>query len=39
MIGNVLKYIRICNDTSTKEVSEMIETTVSYVCDVEKNYR
>ena len=37
MIGKVLKYIRICNDISTKKVSEMIGTTVSYVSDVENN--
>jgi len=37
MIGNVLKYIRICNDLSTKEVSSMMEISVSYVSDVENN--
>lgn len=37
MIGNVLKYIRICNDLSTKEVSSMMEIPVSYVSDVENN--
>jgi transcriptional regulator with XRE-family HTH domain len=37
MIGNVLKYIRICNDFSTKEISLMIGTSISYVSDVENN--
>ncbi len=37
MIGNILKYIRICNDFSTKEVAEMIETSVAYISDVERN--
>lgn len=37
MIGNVLKYIRICNDFSTKEVSLMIGISTSYISDVEHN--
>ena len=37
MIGNILKYIRICNDFSTKEVSLMLGKSISYVSDVENN--
>ena len=37
MIGNILKYIRICNDYSTKEVAIMMETTVSRISDIENN--
>ena len=37
MIGNALKYIRICNDFSTKEVSLMMETPIAYISDVEHN--
>ena len=35
MIRNVLKYIRICNDFFTKEVSLMMETPIAYISDVE----
>lgn len=36
-MGNILKYIRICNDYSTKEAAILMETTISRISDIENN--
>lgn len=35
MIGNILRYARICNDLTVKQVADKIGTRSSYVCDLE----
>lgn len=35
MLGNVLRYIRVCNDLTVKEVGEKIGLTNNYVCAIE----
>ena len=37
MIGEVLRVVRIANDTSIKEVSKKSNVSVSYLTDLEKN--
>ena len=36
-IGNVLKSLRIIRDLTVKELAEKIDSTSSYICDVESN--
>ena len=37
MLGNILKYIRVCNDYSVKQVSNSINIASTYICDIENN--
>ena len=37
MLGNILKYIRVCNDYSVKQVSNSINIVSTYICDIENN--
>lgn len=37
MIGNILRYIRICNDLSTHDIAHMVGISVAFVSAIETN--
>lgn len=39
MLGNILKYIRICNDFTTKEVALSMKTSSAYISEIESGRR
>lgn len=39
MMGDILRYLRICNDLSVGEVAKKIGVQSSYISDVEKSRR
>ena len=39
MVGDILKYLRLCNDLSIEEVAKKMGTSSSYISDVEKSRR